>query len=357
MTAAGDPVADLWDEVVGQPDTVAALRAAARAPVHAYLIVGPQGAGKMAAARAFAAQLLCRGATDSEAARTVQLVAAGRHPCVTVVERDGPAITAEQARDTVRRAALSPPEGDLQVIVLDEFHLVRDAAPILLKSIEEPPPTTVFVVLAESVPDELVTVASRCVNVTMSAVPVAAMRRRLEAEGASAELAEAVAAASGGDLRRARMLLGDPGLMDRRRAWRSVRGRLDGTGATVCAVADGLLAGLDDVLQPLAATQSAELEEFEAVSAQLGVARKGDLSRVEARHKREARRVRTDELRSGLAALMEAYREPLSRSACSSDDADAFVAAGGAVQQLTDSLRFNPNESLALQSLLLRLPR
>lgn len=41
--------------------------------------------------------------------------------------------------------------------MLDEFHLVRDAAPILLKSME-PPPATVFVVLAEDVPEELVTI-------------------------------------------------------------------------------------------------------------------------------------------------------------------------------------------------------
>ena len=52
--------AHLYDGVRGQERAVAQLRAAARAPVHAYLFVGPPGSGKRAAAQAFAASLLCR---------------------------------------------------------------------------------------------------------------------------------------------------------------------------------------------------------------------------------------------------------------------------------------------------------
>ena len=162
----------------------------------------------------------------------MHLVADDTHPCVTIVEHDGASITVDQAREVVRRSVLAPPEGNLQVFVLDEFHLVRDAAPILLKSIEEPPPTTLFVVLAEDVPEELVTIASRCVNVALSAVPRAAVVDRLVAEGAEPAVAEAAAVACGGSLRRARLLVGDPDLVARRDAWRSVPDRLDGSGAT-----------------------------------------------------------------------------------------------------------------------------
>lgn len=346
----------LWDEVVGQPEAVQALRSAAASPVHAYLVVGPRGAGKRGLARAFAAELLSAGQDSGSASRTAALVAEERHPCMSVVERDGPAITADQAREVVRLASLSPPEGDLQVIVLDEFHLVRDAAPILLKSIEEPPASTVFVVLAEEVPEELVTIASRCVEVRVSAVPEAEVRARLMQEGADPQVAGVAAAGCGGDLRRARLLVSDPGLVERREAWLSVRSRLDGTGATACRVGDELLAGIDAALEPLAVRQAAELEAFSEEEERLGVARKGERSRLEARHKREARRARNDELRAGLSVLVESYRAPLSGSA-GADDARAFVAAGEAVQQMNDSLRFNPNEALALRALLTRLPR
>ncbi|MBK5222167.1 MAG: DNA polymerase III subunit delta', partial [Acidimicrobiia bacterium] len=49
---------DVWADVVGQEAAVAQLQGAVVAPVHAYLFVGPQGSGRRAAARAFAAELL-----------------------------------------------------------------------------------------------------------------------------------------------------------------------------------------------------------------------------------------------------------------------------------------------------------
>ena len=78
---------DLWSEVVGQDAAVEQLRAAAASPVHAYLIVGPEGSGKRAAARAFAADLLADGLDTVEAARARRLAAAEAHPSLTVIER------------------------------------------------------------------------------------------------------------------------------------------------------------------------------------------------------------------------------------------------------------------------------
>ena len=80
--------------------------------------------------------------------------------------------------------------------------------------------------------------------------------------------------------------------------------------------------------------------------------RKGDISRMEARHKREQRKVRTDELRSGLATLVSRYRDELARGG----SADGFVAAAQAVQDFCDALVFNPNEGLQLRALLVGLP-
>ena len=94
------------------------------------------------------------------------------------------------------------------------------------------------------------------------------------------------------------------------------------------------------MIAPLTARQEAELEQFDAVSEQMGVARKGDRGRLEARHKREARRVRVDELRGGMATMMGCYRDDVAAGG----DPGPFRAAAEAVQVMADSLRFNPNE-------------
>ena len=70
------------------------------------------------------------------------------------------------------------------------------------------------------------------------------------------------------------------------------------------------------------------------------------------RHKREQRRVRTADLRSGLAALVARYRDALVEGG----EPEQFLAAAHAVQELADALVFNPNETLQLQALLVGLP-
>ena len=343
----------LWSEVVGQPDGVQQLRAASASPVHAYLIIGPEGSGKRAAARAFAADLLAAGLSEDAAARARRLAAAEAHPAMMVVERDGASISTAQAEEIVRQASLAPAEGSLQVVVLVDFHLVGAAAPKLLKSIEEPPPTTVFVVLAEEVTPELVTIASRCVTVEFAAVPESLLADRLLADGVDAELARVAAAGAGGSMSRARLLARDPAAAERRAAWYEAPSRLDGTGATACVVADELMESIEGVLAPLGALQTEELTRFTEGFERAGIEpRKGDLKRLEDRHKREQRRVRVDELRSGLATLLGSYRDRLADGGSHED----FLVAAAAVQTLCDGLAFNPNEALQLRSVLVQLP-
>ena len=92
----------------------------------AYLFVGQTGWGTRRAADLFAGELLAR--HDPETAdRHRRLAAAESHPAIAVVERTGAAISVEEARDIARRAELAPPEGSHQVLVLVDFHLVRNA--------------------------------------------------------------------------------------------------------------------------------------------------------------------------------------------------------------------------------------
>lgn len=351
MSAPATSTAPVYGAVPGQPAAVAQLRAAATAPVHAYLLVGPAGSGKLAAARAFAAQLLCpeRGCGTC---RSCRLALAGRHADLEIVERAGAFITMDQAREIVARASLSPAEGRRKVVVVTDLHLVRDAAPALLKIVEEPPATTVFVLLAEAVPPELVPIASRCVQIELGPVPEAAIVEHLVAAGIHPEVAEDVAAASGGRIDRADLLARDPSFAERRQRWRALPERLDGSGSQVGRAVDAIVATLDDIADRLLADVHAE--EVAAVERDIQEygARRSLRKDTEDRHRRERRRARTDELWFLLATLAERYRDELVAAPARREVLDAVAE----VQATADAMERNPNEVLLLQRLLLRLP-
>jgi DNA polymerase-3 subunit delta' len=345
--------APLWAGVVGQDQAVARLEGAAEQPVHAYLFVGPPGSTKREAARAFAAALLCpeRGCG---VCRDCRLALHGGHPDVREVERTGAAISAEQAGEIIRLANLTPVEGRRKVLVLHEFHLLRaEAAARLLKTIEEPPASTVFLVLTDDVPPELVTIASRCVRIDFRAVPHNLVVQALVAEGAEHDAAEVAATAAGGNLERARILAGDAEVAARREAFHRLPHRLDGSGTVVMAAVDELLGLIDAAAEPLKVRQAEELRVLEARVEQMGERGAGRRDLTD-RHKRELRRHRTDELKAGLVALAAGYRDQLAQGTAR-DPAEA-VAAVGAVHGAIEALERNPNEHLLLQALFLRLP-
>ena len=243
---------ELYSDVVGQEAAVAAMRAAAVRPVHAYLLVGPPGTGKRAA------QLLCPAGGDGTC-EVCRRVLAGTHPDVVVVEREGAAITVDMARAISRAAARSAVEGDRKVLLLNDFQLVKEAGPALLKTIEEPPASAVFVILAEHVPAELVTIASRCVRIDFSPLSAEVIAAALRADGVLPERADELAAVVDGRLDRARLLAGDPEFAVRRATWHAVPGRLDGSGATAAAIADELMGHLEHSVAPLRARQEQEM--------------------------------------------------------------------------------------------------
>jgi DNA polymerase-3 subunit delta' len=351
---AGPPTGssvDPWAVVVGQDRAVAQLQAAARAPVHAYLLVGPRGSGKRALAGAFAGALLSAGSVGDEIERHQRLAAAEQHPDQLVFERVGAAITRDQIDAVIERASRSPIEGRRKVLVLDEFHLIQGDNPgKLLKVIEEPPPGTIFVVLAEFVPPELVTIASRCVRIDLGPVPEVVMVERLVAEGVDRDVAVEAASAAVGDLGRARLLVSDPRLALRRAAWAAVPGQLDGTGTTATRLVDELFVMIDDAAAPLRERQALEVAGLEERVAQLGERGSGRKG-LDDLHKREIRRLRIDELRFGLLVLSRHYRDEL----VVSSRPGPLVAALAAAQATSEGLVRNPNELLQFQALFLRL--
>ena len=362
----------LYEGVVGQERAIAALAAAAARPVHAYLFVGPAGTGKAAAALGFAAALLCPNAPPDGTCQSCRRVLAGVHPDVVQVEREGASISIDAAREVARAAVTSPVEGERKVVILHDFHLVKESGPALLKTIEEPPPTTFFIVLAEHLPSELVTIASRCSRVDFSPLAESRIAEQLEREGIDTVRAAHLAQASGGRLDRARLLAKDDRFEQRREAWRAVPSRLDGTGSTAATIADELVALLDSSVEPLAARHDSEraaLEERNARSAEVsgsGKAAKGRAAKatlsagvkeLEERQRREIRRQRTDELRAGLASVAGAYRERLSGSPRNPREVAKIIESIALIDRLGSDLQFNPGELLALQALLVKLGR
>ncbi len=343
----------LYRSVVGQERAVANLCAAARRPVHAYLFVAPAGVGARDAATAFAADVLCAEGGCAEC-RSCRNALAGRHPDVMVVERRGASINAEQIKEILNLAVRPPAEGRFKVIVLVDFHLIEQQYAKLLKTIEEPPASTVFVVMAERVPPELVTIASRCVQIDFGPAPDASITAALVAEGVDPTIAAEVAIASSGRIERARLLAADPGFAARQDAWRTVPNRLDGTGAVIATIADELLSSVETVLEPLRFRQAAEVVAVDERIERYGERGSGR-KELEDRHKREQRRVRADELRFGMAALAGVYRDAMVAGGTSSVGRAGAADAITSLDRAAEALIRNPNETLLLQGLLVAL--
>jgi DNA polymerase-3 subunit delta' len=343
----------IWDLVPGHPDVVAQLQGAARQPVHAYLLVGPPGAGARAAATAFAGALVCEN-RGCGVCRDCVRVLAGAHPDVLRWEPEGAAISVEQVRDEIVPMAFgSPVESARRVAILGDLHRADRQAPMLLKTIEEPPATTVFVILADTVIPELVTIASRCVRLDVPPLSVDVVAELLQRDGVDATKAHDVAVASLGDLDRAHVLVADSALGQRRQAWWMVPERLDGTGASVMAMVDELRTRIEDAAGPLKDVQSTEIAELDAWVKENGERGSGRRDLV-AKHRRQARRHRAEELRFGLATLSARYRDALRDG--TGPGAGDVVRAVSSIDAASEALTRNPSETLLLQSLLLKLP-
>jgi DNA polymerase-3 subunit delta' len=352
------PDPGLFAAVAGQPAAVAALRAAARQPVHAYLLHG-SGSATRVAARAFAAALLCPhgGCNQCEHCRRALL---GTHPDLVVVERTGAALGIDEARRLIGLAQRRPLEAPRQVLVVPDAQLAVRSVPALLKTVEEPPASTVFVLLAEDIPPELVTLASRCVVIPLPPVPAATVRAWLEERDVEPARAALIAEGSQGDLDRARLLAEDPNYLGRLELWRAVPSRLDGSGAVAGALARELREAADAALGPLRARHEAEQQARAEEAEATGERGSGGRRALTERQNREERRWRTDELRAGLGVLARAYRDRMVDATSRRPPAGVVEARGCTVAvdlitELARSLERNPNEGLQLEALLVRL--
>jgi DNA polymerase-3 subunit delta' len=360
ITGEGVPAASLFDGVVGQDAAVATLRASAPNPVHAYLFRGPSGNGGLAAAHGFAAALLCPDGGCGICA-TCRRALDGTDPDLHVVHRSGATLSVEDMRRLVGLAGRHPLQAALQVIIVTDVHLGARSAPALLKTLEEPPGASVFVLLADDLVPELATVASRCVVIEFPPVPRATLCQWLVGRGVPEAMAAVVADSSGGNPGRAQVMVGDPDVAARAALWSSVPDQLDGSGAVAAALAALLLESSERAVEPLRSAHAAEIERLTDEAKEMGQRGLPGRKEIVDQHHREERRWRTDSLRAGLGVLARAYRD---RAVASGGQAGSSAgdlharAAIEAVALITDATRAlprNPQESLLVQALLVRL--
>ena len=176
------------------------------------LLCGPPGTGKRAAAVALAQALLCIGTEppcgDCNHCRRV---ASGQHPDFTVWEAEGREVRVEQARALRAATRLRPFEGRAQVHLIPEAErLNEEASNALLKTLEEPSPHAVLILLTVAPSLLLPTIRSRCQSFRFRPLPAKTVRERLEKDdGLSAEEAQWRARLARGSLARARNLPAD----------------------------------------------------------------------------------------------------------------------------------------------------
>lgn len=169
-----------WD-VYGHDWAVDYLRAGLRhgRTRQAYLITGTPSIGKTRFAHAFAGALNCTH-EDVEArpcgeCRSCKLMASGNHPDVLYSELDATtgALKIEVLRDLMRRLSLKPYDAKHRIAIVSNFEKARgQAQDAILKTLEEPPPYAILMLLSNSTENTLATIQSRCQVVYLR--PVAA---------------------------------------------------------------------------------------------------------------------------------------------------------------------------------------
>jgi DNA polymerase-3 subunit gamma/tau len=157
-----------FDEVVGQAHVVRTLRNAVEQDKvhHAYLFVGSRGTGKTSMAKILARSLNCErgGPTVTPCGECESCVTIAAGTSIDVIEMDAASNrSVEDIRDLRERVAYAPAGGHWKVYILDEAHmLTKEAWNAFLKTLEEPPPKTVFVLATTESHKVMATIADRC---------------------------------------------------------------------------------------------------------------------------------------------------------------------------------------------------
>ncbi len=213
--------------MIGNSRALNALASAvsSRSPAQSYIFAGPERVGKAAAALRLAQALNC--AADDPpclACETCRRIGEAKFADVQTVtigeSTDGPAhkvIAVEQMREVEATIAFAPYEGRKRIVIIDPADEMSDGAQnALLKTLEEPPPHVVFVLVTAHADRLLETVRSRCRRVEFGLVAAAEIEAGLIERGSDAEAAAVLARLAAGRPGWALEAVATPALLARR---------------------------------------------------------------------------------------------------------------------------------------------
>ena len=384
-----------FDSLIGQEHAVEEMKHAVTdaakvavgergdAMTHAWLITGPPGSGRSTLALAFAASLVCPNGGCGECIEC-RNVAAGMHPDVEHIVPEGIIYKVEDTRNLIERAALLPTRSPWHVIVIEDVDRFRvESASTLLKSLEEPPPATVWLLCAPTVDDVFPTIRSRCRHVALTSPTFVAISQQLTNRfGIDPAMAAWATRAAQGHIGRARALATDENVRLRRKQvldiptnLRVVSSCFDQANKIVAnanADADAIVTPLDqgdDQDIRTAFGEGAEGKGLKSVERQM----KSALKALDDRMKGRRKRVLTDQydrvlldltgyyrdvlvVQSGanVELVNEELRESIERVA-SIDDQSATLRRIAAITEARDQIIANVNPLNAFESLLVSL--
>lgn len=330
----------VFSRLVGQQAVETELVAAARAArgdgahsggvtgtmTHAWLITGPPGSGRSVAALCFAAALQCTsddvpGCGECRACTTTM---AGTHADVRRIIPEGLSIGVDDMRTIVQIASRRPGTGRWQIVLIEDAdRLTEGAANALLKVVEEPPASTVFLLCAPSVdPEDIaITLRSRCRHVALVTPTVEAIAQVLmDTDGLSEDDARWAASVSGGHVGRARRLATDDEARERRKRALGLA-RDAATPSRAYAAAEELVATAEaEALALTVDRNEAETEELRTALGAGGTGKgtagtmrgaAGALNALERRQKSRKTRASRDALDRALIDLATYFRDAL----------------------------------------------
>jgi DNA polymerase III subunit delta' len=293
---------------------------------HAWLITGPPGSGRSIAAVCFAAALQCTsdGPPGCGECRACTTTMAGTHGDVRRIIPEGLSIGVREMRDIVQIASRRPGTGRWQVVIVEDAdRLTEGAANALLKVVEEPPSSTVFLLCAPSVdPEDIaITLRSRCRHVALVTPRLDAIAKVLvDTDGMTEKDATWAASISGGHVGRARRLATDAQARQRRERALGLA-RDAATPARAYAAAEELVATAEDEAKALTGDRNeAETEELRTALGAGGTGKgaagalrgaTGALKDLEKRQKSRQTRASRDALDRALIDLATYFRDAL----------------------------------------------
>jgi DNA polymerase-3 subunit delta' len=193
-----------FSSILDQPTAVRTLQSALKKErvAHAYLFIGPSGVGRKLTAKVFAAALNCEGSGTLPCGQCAacRLIAEGRHPDVQTIvpTKRSSTISVDQIENILPFVYMRPIRGKNKVFIFSEAdRLGLASANKMLKTLEEPPSSTIFILVTERPENMLPTVASRCQPVKFGRLHAESVKkilmRHFHIESAHATLAAELA--------------------------------------------------------------------------------------------------------------------------------------------------------------------